>query len=63
MQFMLAERLGVADVDGLADSLTKEQWQEWMTYAVVVGWFDTVREPEQKLTPDQSKQVFAGMFG
>jgi hypothetical protein len=38
--FRLAAKLGIADVDGLANSLSAEQRLEWKAVAVLDGWFD-----------------------
>ncbi len=33
----LALRVGTGDVDGLLDTLTPQQWQEWQAFDAVVG--------------------------
>ena len=38
--YRLAARLGTADVDGLANSLTPQQRTEWKAVAILDGWYD-----------------------
>ena len=38
--YRLAAKLGVADVGGLVDSLTKEQFESWMASAILDGWYN-----------------------
>ena len=38
--YRLAAKLGILDVDALADSLTLEQRIEWKAVAVLDGWYD-----------------------
>ncbi len=38
--YRLAAKLGVADVGGLVDSLTKEQFNAWIASAILDGWYN-----------------------
>ena len=38
--YRLAAKLGVADVGGLVDSLTEDQWQGWIASAILDGWYN-----------------------
>ncbi len=38
--YRLAAKLGIADVGGLVDGLTREQWNGWIASAILDGWYN-----------------------
>ena len=58
---MLAERLGVSNVDKLAASMTAQQRREWMTYAAAAGWFRGIYETEKQ--QQTAQEMIANRYG
>lgn len=56
----LAEDLGHVDVDGMLESLTPQQFEEWMAYYLIKNGAEVKDEPN---TLNHSLKAFRGMAG